>query len=398
VPVQTATRAIAAVSAAAFLILLLSGCDAERYPDDLEYPNRVDVLMTPTLIASLNTNAPKAIDPPGLLPYMFESLPADERKKALDPRRLPNDVRGQLGRVLNELFGTPAKPKAALPTDAAAALQLDDETLAKGSGVYRTHCLHCHGLAGDGRGPTGPWVNPHPRDYRQGVFKFTSSSLDAGTRKARREDLARTVREGVEGTSMPSFRLLSGDELDAVVSYVIHLSLRGEVEFLTLLNLLSDESADRSADGVKSYASEDVLPILVKRWIDTQSKDNVIQLSPYASMTAEQVKESAKRGMALFFKQGEAGCIGCHIRFGRQDSYSYDDWGTIIRRANLTSGVYRGGRRPADLYYRIHSGINGSGMTAFGKTLSGEQVWDLVNFLQALPHPAMRKDLVGDID
>ncbi len=32
------------------------------------------------------------------------------------------------------------------------------------------------------------------------------------------------------GTSMPSFRLLKDDELDALVDYVIYLSIRGEVE------------------------------------------------------------------------------------------------------------------------------------------------------------------------
>ena len=43
-----------------------------------------------------------------------------------------------------------------------------------GSKHFRLHCLHCHGLTGDGRGPSGKWLNPHPRDYRQGLFKFQS--------------------------------------------------------------------------------------------------------------------------------------------------------------------------------------------------------------------------------
>src|SRR5207245_5054559 len=110
------------------------------------------------------------------------------------------------------------------------ALKLDEPTLAKGSHYYRLHCLHCHGLTGNGRGPTAPWVNPHPRDYRQGIFKFTSSSQSTGTRKPRREDLLRTLREGVEGTTMPSFNLLGEDSLEALASYVTHLSMRGQLE------------------------------------------------------------------------------------------------------------------------------------------------------------------------
>jgi mono/diheme cytochrome c family protein len=47
--------------------------------------------------------------------------------------------------------------------------------------------------------------------------------------------------------------------------------------------------------------------------------------------------------------------------------------------------VYRGGRRPVDLYYRLDSGINGSNMPASG--LKPDEIWDVINFLQVLPYP-----------
>src|SRR5207253_2054503 len=84
------------------------------------------------------------------------------------------------------MFGTPAHPKVSdfdatvlkkldenlTPEKVLASLKLDEETLAEGSKVYRHQCLHCHGLEGNGRGPTGFWVNPHPRAYRQAVLSF----------------------------------------------------------------------------------------------------------------------------------------------------------------------------------------------------------------------------------
>ena len=87
-------------------------------------------------------------------------------------------------------------------------LKLDDESLIRGSHLYRLHCLTCHGLTGDGRGPTATWVNPHPRDYRLGLFKFQSSDHKVGQKinkkmKPMRADLYRTLRVGIEGTSMP---------------------------------------------------------------------------------------------------------------------------------------------------------------------------------------------------
>jgi mono/diheme cytochrome c family protein len=58
----------------------------------------------------------------------------------------------------------------------------------------------------------------------------------------------------------------------------------------------------------------------------------------------------------------------------------------VVRPANLTLGVYRGGRRPIDLYWRIHVGIPGSNMPANYPALNSEQIWDVVNFLQVLPY------------
>ena len=41
-----------------------------------------------------------------------------------------------------------------------------------------------------------------------------------------------------------------------------------------------------------------------------------------------------------------------------------DDWGNPLRPANLNRGVYKGGRRPIDIFWRIAKGINGAQMPA----------------------------------
>jgi len=60
----------------------------------------------------------------------------------------------------------------------------------------------------------------------------------------------------------------------------------------------------------------------------------------------------------------------------------------VGRPANLTAGIYRGGRRPLDLYYRISKGINGSAMPD-NSAIPPKDVWDIVNFLEAMPYPKM---------
>jgi hypothetical protein len=53
---------------------------------------------------------------------------------------------------------------------------------------------------------------------------------------------------------------------------------------------------------------------------------------------------------------------------------------------NLRKGIYRGGRRPLDLYYRIHAGINGAPMPAAAGTVSPEEIWHIVNYVRSLPY------------
>ena len=47
-------------------------------------------------------------------------------------------------------------------------------------------------------------------------------------------------------------------------------------------------------------------------------------------------------------------------------------------------GQYRGGRRPLDIFWRIHNGIDGSGMPA-ANGLTHDDIWDLTNYVLSLP-------------
>jgi mono/diheme cytochrome c family protein len=388
------------------LVPLLSGCDLESYPTDLRYPPRSDPIVTsPPGSTRWDTTLPGHLDA-----HIAHLADPEIGGKTLDPHKLAADNRQEIERILREVFGTPAKPLVNIKgadDDAKKRiqdLQLDEDTLAKGSKVYRRHCMHCHGVTGDGRGPTGPWVNPTPRDYRQGLFKFMSTDVRVSDRKPRREDIHRTLEHGIEGTSMPSFGLLLEDEKEQLISYVIHLSLRGEVERYTMEPLLDGTGLD----GTVAEKIEDLLTNsrsgLLKAWADSNAKGIEPGAYPYKKeekeMAGEQLWPSIERGYKLFTDpRGAASCINCHVDFGRQAPFRYDKWGTMVRPANLTAGVYRGGRRPLDLYWRIRGGIDPSQMPRADfedKTANKDQwrdnadpYWDLVNFVQALPYPKM---------
>ena len=120
-----------------------------------------------------------------------------------EAKKLSAEAQEQLAASLEEVFGTPAEPLVAAPV--VQLVKTNATGLAAGAKDYRLLCMHCHGLTGDGSGPTAgpkerPWLNPRPRDYRPGKFKFTSTVDGA---KPSREDLLRTIRNGIAGTSMP---------------------------------------------------------------------------------------------------------------------------------------------------------------------------------------------------
>jgi mono/diheme cytochrome c family protein len=394
------------MAAALAALLPLAGCNNE-YSETLQYPARTDPLVD---------EVPKTaeifhFDPPGGLNEWMAGLKA-RGAKVFDPANLNPGQKAELETALGKMFGKPAHPTvnagkladeeaASNFKTAVADLRLEDTSLTEGSRLFRRHCLHCHGLSGDGRGPTGAWVNPHPRDYRRGIFKFTSSDQPSGKRKPRREDLVRTITQGIEGTSMPAFGaqsnsqfgILPEQDIDRLASYVTHLSLRGQIEYDTMAEILRQQSKPGEKidveDGIAAYTTQDLLTLL-GYWNEANNK--VIKPVGGKELTGTEFQASIKRGYELFVKPGEASCISCHKDFGRQNNFLYDTWGTIVRPIDLTLGVYRGGRRPVDLYWRIHAGVNGANMPAFGESLKPDQIWDVVNFVKALPYPGMLPD------
>lgn len=405
------TRVLLTTALAAAGLFALSGCD-ETYPAGLRYESRTD----PLVLALFKNYVPRRFDPPGHLGYAITEVRSlddtEDMKSVLDPNNLTAGQRHAIDQALAELFGTPHQPTVGgVDADVKSALQVNDDQLARGADLYRLHCLHCHGLTGNGRGPTAPWVNPHPRDYRSGIFKFSSSSQPDKARKPRREDLLRTLRQGIEGTSMPSFGLQPEADLNAMVSYVTHLSLRGQVEFNLIQESLNKEGGEALEESAVGERAKEWVGALAGQWRQAESMLITPPTQPPqdlvpADQREKALSESIIRGYLLFQKSGEVagsegkvamGCMGCHLDYGRQNNYLNDSWGTIVRAKDLTNTDYRGGRRPIDLYWRIHSGINGANMPASSSS-PARDIWDVVNFLQILPYPGMRGHYGIDLD
>ncbi len=293
-----------------------------------------------------------------------------------------------------------------------------------GRDLYNRHCMHCHGMSGEGTGPTSRYLNPPPRDFRLGIYKYTSTK---STSKAQEADLGRTVKEGIAGTYMPSFKLLTEDEVSAIVNYVIWLSIRGETEkklddelfldyskevFAERTSEEGGETREEVLEELKDFMEEDFPDTLEfstssvsEAWEEANLEDAVV--IPKTARVPD-TAESRERGRKLYLSE-KTKCASCHGPQGRgngtatQDFWTnpatnekypnrglHDIWGNQLPPRDLHRGIYRGGRRPIDTYRRLFAGIKGTPMPAFGGSLSDAELWDLVNYVMNLPYEGNR--------
>ncbi len=243
--------------------------------------------------------------------------------------------------------------------------------LEPGKHTYAQHCQGCHGSTGDGAGPAARHLKPRPRNFRKGLFKFTSTPSGV---PPQRRDLFQTVTRGLAGSSMPEFRLLSEERRWDVVEYVRYITIRGLFE-QTMLDWAWEEE--------ELPDPEEVAEVVLGRW----SADNVKPVYPPIAEIAR-TPETVARGMELFQSTSGANCAACHGQYGAGDGPTAgdydDDWGYPLRPRNLAKGVFRAGAEPADLYRSIATGINGTPMPSYSGSIAPEDIWSLVHFIQSL--------------
>ena len=180
----------------------------------------------------------------------------------------------------------------------------------EGETLYLKYCAQCHGDTGDGNGYATPRVNPRPRDFTSGKYKFRTTPSGALPTDA---DIEKVIRDGLPYTSMPGWPQFSDSEVQAII------------------------------DHLKTFYAG---------FADPANAPQPIDIPEPPPLTAE----SAERGRAVYEAQG---CAACHGNVGRGNGLSAptltDDWGYTIRpvdmnmeeamRFTLTAGV-TGSTRP----------------------------------------------------
>ena len=216
--------------------------------------------------------------------------------------------------------------------------------------LYRQRCSSCHGKDGRGDGEYAGLLNPRPRDFTSGRFKFRSTETGSLPTD---DDLARSITEGLHGTSMPAWKpFLSPEQVRALIAQVKSFSPR--------------------------FASEQPKPI---------------------TMSAEppESPQNVEAGRAVYDKMK---CAACHGTDGRGTGAiaqaMRDDWGQPTRATNLAEPwTFRGGNTVRDIFLRFRTGMNGTPMPSFLGAATEPELWQLAVYVKSLGRKPLW-DMKGD--
>ncbi len=215
----------------------------------------------------------------------------------------------------------------------------------QGRRLYRSLCSGCHGIDGDGQSQAAATMDPKPRDLTRGDYRFRTT---ASGHVPLKDDLLKTLRDGLPGTEMPAWgTLLDDGQLRSLVVYVVSLSPRFARDPLTPEDILVDPATVEPAP---------VTPELIAR------------------------------GEALY---QELQCGKCHGDSGQGDGPAAD---TLVQSDgqpstvfDFTYGTYKGGPERVDLYRTFTTGLDGTPMPSYADSLPDEEDrWALEAYCRSL--------------
>jgi cytochrome c oxidase cbb3-type subunit I/II len=218
----------------------------------------------------------------------------------------------------------------------------------RGKAVYERRCVGCHGAQGDGNGPAATFLDPRPRNFTLGSFKFRTTPSGSLPTDG---DLYRTLTRGVRWTAMPTWHELPEKDRVAVIAYI------------------------------KTFSS---------RWKDERPEPPITIGDP-----PKPTPELLARGKQLYT---QAKCFECHGDGGKGDGPSAaqlrDDSKFPIRPADFTKGQFKGGGEVTDIYRAMTTGLDGTPMPSFADSMQDDERWAISYYV--LSFSAFNDPLTGE--
>ena len=268
------------------------------------------------------------------------------------------------------------------------------------SPLFSRHCAACHGEDGQGLGPASRHLYPPARNLRHHAYRLVSSTHRLPTL----EDIEAVIRDGIPGTSMPSFAHLPGEVRRELSDQVYRLRLAGLVERRFQEDDEDDRDHRHAADADAAGKWEAVVTQVLSQeqavepfgassgrssaaaaWLRSRlDSGRPLGLPPPAAdRPAGPDRESMIGNGRRLYR--EVGCVACHGEDGRGGASLplYNEDGSHAIPRDLAREPMKGGDSRAAMFTRIRLGMPGTPHPAH-PTLTDEAVWALVAFCRSL--------------
>jgi cytochrome c oxidase cbb3-type subunit 2 len=213
----------------------------------------------------------------------------------------------------------------------------ESKALRYGRADYQRYCVSCHGYAGDGHGSSAHRFDNAATDFTLGVYKCRSTPTGTLPTDA---DLRRSIRDGLFDTGMPSFVAVGSLQIDDMVAVL------------------------------KTFAAR----------FATQPAAQPIAVPP----EPRRDPASIARGAQIYDRMKCGNCHGARGRGGGAGTANLrNEDGSEAHVTDLARG-FKCGNKPARIYTTLMTGLDGTPMSSYAETLTPEEAWDLVHFVQSL--------------
>ncbi|MEE9219290.1 MAG: c-type cytochrome [Acidobacteriota bacterium] len=257
------------------------------------------------------------------------------------------------------------------PAEARTGRAQAPELRREGERLYALYCTGCHGEKGDGNGPAARFLDPKPRDFTSGLFKY--AAVEAGE-LPRDEDLMRTLRRGLAGSSMPSWQFLPEESRRVLVEYI---------------------------------------KIFFPAWREHGPGAPIaVSPDPYGTDDPATIRRAVERGRVVY--HAWATCWQCHASYATQAEVSAmskvewdedmelrpdagqpmvveDAWGGTLLPPDFTRQRMKSGSSLEDFYRTIAAGVGGTAMPTWKGALEEQDLWALAYYVKSLADQRWRQ-------
>ena len=226
----------------------------------------------------------------------------------------------------------------------------------RGGQLYQDKCSHCHGESGTGNGRAARHLFPLPRNFAGQRFRYVSASNGLATDN----DLIKTIRSGLSGSSMPAFPDLNDSDLELLLPVLREFQRRG-IE-TTLKGLAQSKEELDDLVGTKTRPT------------------NQLEV-PWAPGDSD---AAIRRGERLF---QSTGCRQCHTQtdsteYALNRKKLFDESGQPILARDFSVDPLKGGNSLDDIYRRLSLGIPGTPHPSFAGSPS--ETMDLATYVLSI--------------